>query len=245
MRLLLLFAVAGLLAAQSDAELAQGRKLFEGHCGLCHGQTGTGGKGPNLAQPSLVHAPDTDSLIRLIQAGIPGTEMPGTSAFSPTELLHLASYIRSLGRTAVAVLPGSPADGRKVYLGKGGCAGCHIVHGEGVGFGPELSDIGARRNAEYLREALLKPGAAVPAAFLVVSVTTRDGKPIRGMRINEDTFTLQMRDGANRFYSFRKADLVSYKKEFDQSLMPSFGNKLNAAELDDLVAYLATLRGEK
>jgi len=108
-----------------------------------------------------------------------------------------------------------------------------------------LSEVGARRTPDYLREALLRPGAAVPPAWLVVSVATRDGKSIRGMRVTEDTFTLQMRDASNRFYSFRKADLASYQKEFNQSLMPSFENRFTASELDDLIAYLAGLRGGK
>jgi putative heme-binding domain-containing protein len=171
--------------------------------------------------------------------------MPGSFGFTPTELTSLVAYVRSLGRTAVVELPGDAARGKTIYQSKGACASCHIIHGEGGSLGPELSEIGASRTPEYLRNALLKPGADVPAAYLVVSVGTRDGKTIRGMRITEDTFTLQMRDSANRTYSFRKADLASYRKEFNQSLMPSFENKFTAAELDDLIAWLASLRGAK
>jgi putative heme-binding domain-containing protein len=244
-RLYLIALVASTLFAQSPDTLAVGRKVFQGHCGLCHGQTGTGGKGPSLAQPTLVHAPDDIALTQVIENGIRGTEMPGSFGFTPAELTSLVAYIRSLGRTAVVKLPGDAARGKTIYQSKGACATCHIVGGEGGSLGPELSEIGASRTPEYLRNALLKPGADVPPAYLVVSVGTRDGKTIRGMRITEDTFTLQMRDSANRIYSFRKADLASYRKEFNQSLMPSFENRFTAAELDDLIAYLAGLRGGK
>ena len=47
----------------------------------------------------------------------------------------------------------------------------------------------------------------------------------------------------NRFHSFRKAGLARLEKEFGKTLMPSFGAALSAGELDDLVAYLAGLRG--
>jgi putative heme-binding domain-containing protein len=244
-RLILLFAVVGSLAAQPGVDLAVGKKLFQGHCGLCHGQTGTGGKGPSLVQPTLAHAPDDKALARVIEGGIRGTEMPGSFGFTPNELNSLVAYVRSLGRIAVTPLPGDSARGREIYLTKGGCGACHIVRGEGTSLGPELSEIGASRTPEYLREALLKPEAAVPANYLTISVTTREGKTIRGMRVNEDTFTLQMRDAANRIYSFRKADLTAYKKEFNQSLMPSFAGRLSPAEIDDLVAWLASLRGGK
>ncbi|HML16803.1 MAG TPA: c-type cytochrome [Bryobacteraceae bacterium] len=241
MKSALLFALFSVLAAaQSDD--TQGRKLFEGHCALCHGETGLGGRGPNLAQPALSHAPTDEQLVAVIKQGIPGTEMPGAWQLDDREAKLLAGYVRSLGKIAVEPLPGDPNRGRELYAFSG-CAGCHIVRGDGTGLGPELSDIGARRNAAYLRESLVQPGASVPERYLTVTVTTREGKTIRGIRINEDTFTIQVRDAANRLYSFRKSDLVSAKKEFHQSLMPSYEARFTAAQLDDLVAYLAGLRG--
>lgn len=227
-------------AAQSDD--AQGKKLFEGHCALCHGETGLGGRGPNLAQPALSHAPTDEQLVAVIKQGIPGTEMPGAWQLDDREAKLLAGYVRSLGKIAVEPLAGDPSRGRELYESSG-CAGCHIVRGAGTGLGPELSDIGARRNAAYLRESLLQPGASVPERYLTVTVVTREGKTIRGIRVNEDTFTIQVRDASGRLYSFRKSDLRGVNKEFHQSLMPSYESRFTAAQLDDLVAYLAGLRG--
>jgi cytochrome c oxidase cbb3-type subunit 3 len=237
----------GLLFAQDPAptgNLVPGKKLFESHCSLCHGQTGTGGKGPNLAQPTLRHAPDDKRLVEVIQQGISGTEMPGSWQLTDHEAAQVAGYVRSLGRVAAVRLPGDAARGLALYESKGGCAACHIVKGIGSSFGPELTAIGARRNPDYLRESVLKPGAAVPEGFLVIRVVTRDGKTVRGVRANEDSFTLQLRDASNHFFSFRKSDLITLKKEFNESLMPSYESKFSAAELDDLIAYLASLRGD-
>jgi cytochrome c oxidase cbb3-type subunit III len=227
----------------SSGDATRGKKLYESHCSLCHGQTGGGGKGPNLAQPVLQHAPDDKRLTEVIQQGIPGTEMPGAWQLTDREAGQVASYVRSLGRVAVVQLPGDAARGRALYESKGGCAACHIVNGVGSSFGPELTAIGARRNADYLRESLINPGAAIPEGFVTVLVTTRDGRTVRGLRVNEDTFTIQLRDAANHFLSFRKSDLTSLKKEFHESLMPSYQSKFSAGELDDLIAYLASLRG--
>jgi cytochrome c oxidase cbb3-type subunit 3 len=223
--------------------VARGKKLYEGHCSLCHGQTGLGGKGPSLAFPVLPHAPDDQRLIDVIRDGIPGTEMPGAWQLTPHEAGEVASYVRSLGRVDVVQLPGNPARGRVLYESKGGCAACHIVNGVGSSFGPELTGIGARRNADYLRESLIKPGATIAEGYLTVRLTTRDGKTVRGVRVNEDTFTIQVRDSSNHFQSFRKANITSLKKEFNESLMPSYETKFSPAELDDLIAYLASLRG--
>jgi putative heme-binding domain-containing protein len=228
----------------SPGDLVRGKKIYEGHCALCHGQTGTGGKGPPLAQPTLRHAADSQRLFEVIKRGIPNSEMPAAWQLTDREAWQAAGYVRSLGRTTVVPLTGDRERGRAIYESKGGCSGCHIIRGAGSGLGPELTEIGARRNADYLREALLKPGAAVPEGFLVVRATTREGKVVRGIRVNEDSFTIQLRDAGNRFHSFRKSELSSLKKEFGESLMPSYASKFTAAELDDLVAYLASLRGE-
>jgi cytochrome c oxidase cbb3-type subunit 3 len=68
---------------------------------------------------------------------------------------------------------------------------------------------------------------------------------VRGVRANEDSFTIQLRDANNRFHSFRKLDIEDMKKEVGISTMPSYKATLTNAEIDDLVAYLASLRGEK
>jgi cytochrome c oxidase cbb3-type subunit III len=232
------------IAKLTPADIAVGKKLYEGHCALCHGQTGAGGRGPSLAQPRLRRAPDNQRLAEVIRNGIPGSEMPGAWQLHDHEVWKVAGYVRSLGAVPIENIRGDPARGRALYESKGGCASCHIVRGVGGTLGPELTEIGSRRNAAYLREALVDPGATIPDGYLVVMVTTPGGSALRGMRVNEDTFTIQLRDSANRIYSFRKSELGSMEKQFHLSLMPSYLNSFSPAELDDVVAYLTSLRGD-
>jgi len=229
----------------SEADLARGKQLFVGHCALCHGIGGTGDRGPALNQPQLRRAADNQALFRTIKNGIEGSEMPEAWQMTDREIWQVAGYVRSLGRTAAPNLPGDFANGKALYESKGGCAACHIVSGRGRSLGPELTGIGARRSAAYLRHALIDPGASSPEGFLVVTVVARDGKKIRGVRVNEDSFTIQLRDASGIFHSYRKADLSELNKETGKSIMPSYRDALKASEIDDLVAYLASLRGEK
>jgi len=232
-----------LARAQAPDDLARGKALYEGHCGLCHGQTGGGGTGPSLARPKLPRAPDQTRMVEVIQRGIPGTEMPGSWALSSGEAQQIAKFVLSLGSVVETSLPGNAARGKTLYETKGGCAACHIIRGSGGSFGPELTEIGLRRNANYLRESLVKPAATVPEGFLMVTAITREGKTVSGIRMAEDSFTIQIRDASNKFHSFRKAALANLKKEFKTSPMPSYESQFSAAELDDMVAYLASLRG--
>jgi hypothetical protein len=76
----------------------------------------------------------------------------------------------------------------------------------------------------------------------LVKAKLRDGREISGRRLNEDSFTIQIRDSQNRLHSLRKRDLADLSKEFGRSEMPSY-ESLPAAEVDDLIAYLSSLRG--
>ena len=120
-----------------------------------------------------------------------------------------------------------------------------MINGQGRGFGPELTGISEQRSAKFLRQALLDPGAAVPEGFAMIRAVPRSGAAVSGIRVNEDTFTIQIRDATGRFHSFRKQDLTELQKQFDTSPMPSYRGQLSGADIDDLVAYLMTLKQEE
>jgi putative heme-binding domain-containing protein len=227
--------------AQPAADLTAGRKIFESQCALCHGQTGGGGRGPSLSRAKLGKAPDDAALKKLISDGIP-PEMPGAWQLHPKEIDVVAGFVRSLGKMPPEIIPGDPDSGAKVYRSKG-CPDCHIISGRGEGFGPELTSIGARRSASWLRQALLKPSESLPEDFLYVAVTPATGPGIRGIRVNEDTFTIQIKDAGGKFHSFRKTSLKELRRLDKETPMPSFEGQLTKTELDDLVAYLASLKG--
>ena len=243
------------LVAQDAGEMQKGRQLFLGMCSRCHGADGGGGEGPNLDRPVLSRAPDDQALVAVIRDGIPDRGMPRVRRFTDAELHAMVLYIRSLGRTAAVAIAGSPEKGRAVYQ-RSGCSSCHIIDGEGGNLGPELSSVGAHRAPDYLRQAIVDPAAALPRGvmpipgrgfneFLPVRVVTRDGRQVRGIRVNEDSFTIQVRDAGNQLYSFRKADLQTLDKELGKSLMPDYKARISGADLDDLVAYLSSLGGTK
>lgn len=78
--------------------------------------------------------------------------------------------------------------------------------------------------------------------YLPVTIVTRDGQRIRGVKKNEDAFSVQIMDSRERLQGYLKADLKELIDE-ETSLMPDFGSdRLPDADLADLVAYLQTLR---
>jgi putative heme-binding domain-containing protein len=228
------------LAQVPDASV--GKKIFESQCALCHGQTGTGGRGPSLNRPKLSKAPDDEALWKVITNGIE-PEMPGAWQLNVREVYSVGQYVRSLGAIPPEVLPGDPARGERIYQSKG-CGGCHMVAGKGEGFGPELTDIGTRRNGAHLRQVILHPATLLPEEFLYVAVITQAGATVRGIRVNEDSFNIQIKDARGQFHSFAKSELKELKRLRGETPMPSYEGSLSAAELEDLVAYLAGLKGK-
>jgi cytochrome c oxidase cbb3-type subunit III len=241
LRWILALTACAAFAQTSPGSAEQGRELFESHCALCHGIGGKGSRGPSLTRLRLARAPDDAALKKLIEDGIE-PEMPSSWFLAEGDVANLVQYVRSLGKIAPEPVVGDAMRGEKIYA-QNKCGACHIMAGQGTGFGPELTEIGTRRSVTHLRESIVKPGAAVPEGFLMVEAKTKAGQTIRGIRANEDSFTIQIRDSTGRFHSLRKSSLAELRKLRGQSPMPSY-ESMASADVDDLVAYLVS-RGVK
>jgi cytochrome c oxidase cbb3-type subunit 3 len=229
---------------QSAADIARGKQLFLGQCAPCHGPEGSGGKGANLAQPMLPRGADDAALFRTIRDGIPGTEMPKASAMIDHEIWQVAAFVRTLGKVGgQQATSGDRMRGRELVRSKGNCLRCHAIAGEGVAMGPELSEIGLRRSAAFLRQALLDPKTSIPEGYAFVDIVTTRHDRISGFRLSEDTYSVQLRDLSGSLYSFWKSELAEYHKDPTRTPMPSFRTTLSEPEREDVIAYLLSLRG--
>jgi putative heme-binding domain-containing protein len=262
-QLLLLFSVlllplfnAAIVVIPASDSLA-GKRLFIVHCSICHGPKGEGGKAPTLAVPKLFHAPTLPALVKVIKNGIPGTEMPATE-FDESQIRQITKYLRQISQRPIKPVRGNPRNGEQLYRTRGNCNACHAIRGRGGALGPDLTDIGLRRGASYLRRSLTDPEADVPGSisayrsdvsipenFLQVRIRTKDGRDIVGVRVNEDTFSIQIRDFSNHVYSFFKSELLELEKDWGRSPMPSYRDAFSKKELDDLTAFLLSMRGEQ
>jgi cytochrome c oxidase cbb3-type subunit III len=223
-------------------DIALGKKLYGGLCAGCHGPAGDGGKGTNLATAVLPRAQNDLGLYRIIRYGLPDTEMPAHNR-TPREIWQISAYVRSLGNIEGERTSGSAKRGAELAKGKGGCLQCHVAGGTGGHLGPPLDGIGRRRSATYLRTKLVDPAKELAANFALAQLTTKSGQRLSGVRLNEDTWSIQVRDMSSRIHSFWKEDVAELKVE-EKTLMPSFRDRLAAQELEDIVAYLVQMRGE-
>ena len=216
-----------------------GEAIFGQNCAGCHGTAGAGGRGPSL-RGQLRNGNQTSDIQKVISNGLPGTGMPKFE-FEADELQALVAYVPSFshGPAPTPHPVGDKLEGRRIYSSHG-CSGCHKIGAEGSAFGPDLTRIGASRSYDYLKASILNPSADVPEAYQGVTVIAQDGKRYRGVRVNEDSFTLQLRLPDQSFASFDKQTLKQETME-KQSAMPAY--KLNDRDLTNLLEYLSSLTG--
>jgi putative heme-binding domain-containing protein len=216
-----------------------GMSLYRRLCGECHGLDATGYRGPNLL--AYMATASDEALFQTIRRGVPGSEMPASNR-PDVELLQMIAYLRNMNAVppAESVPSGNVANGAQVFAKQ--WANCHRVAGKGGRIGPDLSRIGSARTRDALVREIRTPHEWIPPAYETVTVVTKDGQKIRGIKKSEDAFSIQMMDMRERIQGYSKANVeVLYDKN---SLMPPFDAKrLNDSDLSDLVGYLTTLRG--
>jgi cytochrome c oxidase cbb3-type subunit 3 len=181
--------------------------------------------------------------------------MPAKS-FEDSETWAIVAYLRSLAPSPHADLHGDAAKGEALFTARYGCSGCHMVRGKGGLLGPDLSRAGASRSIEYLIDSIREPDKelsdgmldpnnhyGLPLVYDTVTVTLKNGESVIGVASNEDTFSLQLLDASQHLRLFPKSDLKSVRHE-RKSLMPAYSEAMiGAKDLEDLLAYLESLRG--
>ena len=221
-----------------------GQRTFRAQCGRCHGRDARGNDesgSPDLT--GILDANTEQALFSVIRDGIRGTAMIGINRRSSDQMVwQIVTYLNSFSIDPSAYnLAGNVGRGRQLYNANG-CASCHRVEGDGGRHGPDLTTIGERLDPAELRTSLTDPNETVIPRWWTMRVTRQDGSVIEGRRMDEDTFTVRLLDVDENLWHFVKSDL-RLTEPIRASTMPA-ADDLTGGELDDLVAYLFSLRGQ-
>ena len=221
-------------------DIEQGALLVRARCSICHGLDATGGRGPDLTRGVFRYGNSDQALFRNIQNGIPGAGMPG-ARMSDDNIWRIINFIRF--KTAPAkppVLEGNAKEGEKIFV-RHNCSSCHWTGKEGGRRGPDLST--SRSTLGYVKKALLDPNAVISPEYQRALIITNDGRVVEGMRLNENSYYIQLIDQRDQLWTIAKEHAQELHKP-NQSLMPSYAKELTREQLDDLIAYLFSLRKE-
>jgi PQQ-dependent dehydrogenase (methanol/ethanol family) len=243
-KILLALLICSPVLAQNPPAAAPGADFKQTYiklCGGCHGDDARGTQqGPGLANNPGVRRRSIQSLRNVIRNGIPAAGMPAFDL--PAGAIEaLANLVMSLNAVAAdSSVAGDRAAGRQFFYGKGQCASCHMVSGEGASIGPDLSNVAREMTVDQIREALLQPDARIAPGYRIVTARLRDGQTLRGFARSRTSFDLALQDLKGAFHPL-SVDHISGITEEKQSLMPPV--KAEADELQNLIAFLSRLTG--
>jgi len=180
---------------------------------------------------------------------------------SVTALVLSRSARRHIYEEAAALLdlPGASSEGElppiKELVAMGGdassgaavfaraCQNCHVVKGQGVDYGPALSEIGDKLPKDALYKSILNPSEGISFGYEGYVLKLNDGSTVSGYILSksEDELQLRMYGGLTNTY---KMEQVASIEEMEQSLMfDNLERAMSQQELVDLVEYLSSLKG--
>ena len=237
----------------------KGEYQFRINCALCHGLGAHGGgRGPDLTAAHKKHTHNDAEMFQVISNGIPGTAMPanGTNGqgvgMTDTEIWQIIAYIRSQEVKAPATAIGNAAHGKELFYGDANCSLCHMINGKGGRFGPELTSEGASRTREAMIDSVRNPSRHLAwglteatkefaQEYETATAVTADGKQIKGVTLNEDSFSVQIMDSGEKIHLLEKDKLKSFQKT-RESAMPQYNpDTLSDKDLNDIIAFLISV----
>ncbi|HEV2470025.1 MAG TPA: c-type cytochrome [Candidatus Sulfotelmatobacter sp.] len=260
------FVIATLLVARAQNPLAGNAKAakageyeFRINCALCHGLGARGGgRGPDLTRAKKKYAHSDAEMFQVISNGIPGTAMPanGTNGqgvgMTDEEIWQIITYIRSQEVKVPATSIGNAAHGKELFYGDANCSLCHMVSGKGGRFGPELTGVGASRTRASIIDSVRNPSHHLawgltestkefPQEYETVTAVTADGKEIKGVTLNEDSFSVQIMDANEQIHLLEKDKLKSFHTSHESAMPKYTTDTLSDKDLGDIVAFLVSV----
>jgi putative heme-binding domain-containing protein len=230
------------LEGNTDA-ITAGMGAYRVRCADCHGMDARGIRGPDITQVWAKGRTD-GALFSTVRNGVPSTEMPAHPAprTSDMDIWRILAYLKTMAAPAPGGPPrGNASTGQNLFAAN--CLGCHRVGERGGNLGPDLSRVGVARARAAMARQIRGTVEDFRIGYEPVTLTTPGGQEIRGVKKNEDLFSVQVMDTRERIQGYLREDMRAVTSE-KKSAMPVFGSdKLSDEQLDDVLTYLETLQG--
>lgn len=138
---------------------------------------------------------------------------------------------------------GDPDRGSDVFMTHlvAQCTRCHRIGKTGSNVGPNLKDIGSKKDADYLLRSIVAPSADIDKKYRSHAVAMISGKTETGLLLEQSESTMTLVNSQGQKNIIDKDDI---EEVFEQttSIMPEMKKALSRREIRDLVAFLLTLK---
>ena len=173
---------------------------------------------------------------RAFRADMPATNLPDE------QIWQLAAFVRALSAPAIeSKPPGDAAAGEAMFWGKANCGNCHRVLGRGGMLGPDLSNIGAQRPVDQLREAILDPDADGFRGYQGVTAITKDGRTVTGVARSRTNYSVVILDNSGNCTCCPTSELRERQVLRSTRRCHRITERLSREEFDNVIAFLSRL----
>ena len=124
------------------------------------------------------------------------------------------------------------------------CASCHQVDGEGIVFGPDLSEIGDKLPKSALYNAIIYPSAGINFGYEGYLLTMKDETIYNGYIISETENQINLKVMGGVDQTIDRSQIVDQKAMENSLMTAGLHEVMEENELINLVEYLSTLRNE-
>jgi quinoprotein glucose dehydrogenase len=207
----------------------------------------------SVAEPSIV------DLINELERG----EVPADSRLEIVECAQLlgkssqairdliAKHAASAGGDPAAAfrecLEGGDADkGKTIFFERVqvNCVRCHRIGDRGGAVGPDLSEIGGKKDRQYLLESLIDPNRTIAEKFETVVILTDQGKTISGILQAETGDFIRLTTADGNLIVINKVSIDERRR--GKSAMPDdVSTHMSPRDVRDLVEFLARQKPTK
>jgi putative heme-binding domain-containing protein len=188
-----------------------------------------------------------DRLIKLLE------KLPADVRIEAEKLLKRSDYDlkgqrQRLEELKFALTNGDADRGRALFFGsKASCSACHRIGEEGGDIGPNLTGIGAIRTRRDLLEAVALPSASFARNYEPYTVLTKAGITHSGIIVRTTSDAVYLTTGERITIRIPSSEIEDDGViPSNVSIMPQGLDRiLQPGELQDLLAYLESLREQK
>ena len=137
-------------------------------------------------------------------------------------------------------LTGNPKKGAMIFANN--CAVCHQVNGEGMDFGPKLSEIGNKfpKEGQYL--AILHPDAGISFGYEGWELKMKDGSVLNGIIGSKTETDIVLKMPGGLVQHIKTSQVKSMKMQTNSMMPTGLADGMSQEELVDLVEFLMTLK---
>ena len=140
----------------------------------------------------------------------------------------------------LVTIEGDVAQGQTVFAQY--CQNCHIVNGQGIDYGPALSEIGDKLTKDAMYVAILEPSRGISFGYEGYNMKLNDGSQVTGYVLSKTEDEVQLRMYGGRTETYTRDQITSLEK-MEQSLMfDNLERSMSQEDLVSLVEYLTTLK---